>query len=234
MFAMIEINMLPMERRQKEQTPLPVYLSLVGGVALLSTFLFLWLYQGIRVGQLREEQERVRARLTEINQNFAAAEDLEHQIQENQNRLETILDIHEGKIFWYQKLGWLAGLMPAQVWLESLQFSESSRATGPRTAAGPQLTMECASEGSLDTVNEFVAGMRESTNFIYHFGPPGSRGGITTTEDRDVPGRFILNFDLVLPLRPNEFQAAREAQQQPAPAGRPAGRPAAPQRPAGR
>lgn len=200
---MIEINLLPPQYRSVERTPMPVFLGLIGGLAMIGVALgFLGVM--IRAAQRAEEekiqltQERDRKKVE-----AAAVDQLQRDIQEAQGRVDTVLGIAESKIYWGMKLDQLVRIIPPTVWIDSLNMQQRPN--------GGELKLACNARGvGLNRFTEFTQALRSDTNFFYHFDAIlASTINVVPTDQKTFIDAEYLQFPMTLPLGQVELGGPR-------------------------
>ena len=199
---MIEINLLPPQYRSVERTPLPVFLGLIGALAMIGVaFVFLMVMQ--RSAQKAEEDlSRYQAERENKKKQAAEVDQLQRDIQEAQGRVETVLNIAESKIYWAMKLDQMVKVFPQGVWIDSLSMSQK--------AGGGELKLACNARGTgFNRFTEFTQALRGDTNFFYHFdGINASTINVVPTSKEFVDQEY-LQFPMSLPLRQVEVGGPR-------------------------
>jgi Tfp pilus assembly protein PilN len=200
---MIEINLLPPQYRSVERTPLPVFLGLVGALALIGGA-FVTLMVEVKAAQHAEEQRVGLTKERDDKKKQAEQVDqLQRDIQEAQGRVDTVLNIAESKIPWAIKLDELMRILPEQtIWLDSLSFTQRP--------TGGEMKLQCNARGTgLDRFTNFKQALRSDTNFFYHF---DSVDAPIIQVVRAGPQYFdqeFLQFTMTLPIRQVEIGGPR-------------------------
>lgn len=192
---MIEINLLPPQYRAVERTPLPVFLGLLAGIALIGGAVVLMLMTVRESQQLKETKESAQVRLDAAitaSQEFDA---LQKKINGAQGRIDTVLNIGESRMPWSIKLEQFVQIMPQDVWIDGLDFARRPDGSG-------DMRFKVNARGTaLKTVTEFKHTLRSSTNFYYHFDRINVREVIVKKSPPGYADPEYLSFEMVLPLR---------------------------------
>lgn len=201
---MIEINLLPPQYRSVERTPLPVFLGLIGGLALIGVA-FISLMIMVKAAQRAEETRLVKAKERDDKKKQAEAVDqLQRDIQEAQGRVDTVLGIAESKVPWAIKLDQLMRILPENViWIDSLSIVQ-------RTSGG-ELKLQCNARGTgPDRVTMFKQMLRSDTNFFYHFEDVSvPMIQVQRTTGKTYYDQEFLTFTMTLPIRQVELGGPR-------------------------
>lgn len=129
---MIEINLLPLERRPVERTPLPRFLLLVVGVVLITLELFygayLWV---IEVPKTRSELRDVQRTRADMKEEADKVDELENEIDQLSARHRAVINLvtERNKRIWSPVLDQLdePEVLPEQVWLTKFDFKPPQR-----------------------------------------------------------------------------------------------------------
>jgi Tfp pilus assembly protein PilN len=160
---MIEINLLPPQYRAVERTPLPIFLTLVGGLLLVAGSLVALAWATRDARKAEELKGNLTAERNEKKKQAQVVDQLEEEIKEAQGRVDTLLNIAESKIYWAQKLEQLVRSLPASVWIDSLSISQKQPGVG-------EVKLVCNARGTgFNKLAELKQSLRGDTNFFYHF-----------------------------------------------------------------
>jgi Tfp pilus assembly protein PilN len=159
---MIEINLLPPQYRAVERTPLPIFLSIIGGL-LLTGGALTGLFLASKAAQSAKElQENLVAERDTKKAQAAVVDQLEQEIKEAQGRVDTLLNIAESKIYWAMKLDQFVKILPPSVWLDSIVINSKGGTGEMKLVANARGT-------GFNRLAELKQALRNDTNFFYHF-----------------------------------------------------------------
>jgi Tfp pilus assembly protein PilN len=199
---MIEINLLPPQYRSVERTPLPVFLSLIGGLVLIGAAFFGLLIMVKSAQRADEERGQLEALRDKKKKEAEAVDQLQRDIQEAEGRVNTVLGIAESKIYWAIKLEQLMRVLPDYVWFDSLSIA--SRPTGG------ELRLACNARGTgLERFTSFKQALRTDTNFFYHFDGIEAPVINVVKAGKDYFDQEYLQFQMSLPVRQVELGGPR-------------------------
>ncbi len=151
---MIEVNLLPTDMRRVEHTPLPRFMTIIIGTALvMATAAFGVIINLRKVPDLNAKQAAL-VKDIGISQPTAAAYDkLQDEISDARSRKQAIAEIWRTRIIWSRKLSQLAQMTPPGVGLTSIKLEESRSSGSRELETGGTLTLESILAGSdLDRV----------------------------------------------------------------------------------
>jgi len=153
---MIEIDLLPEEYRRPEMTPLPRRLVIFIGAALVSICLFvlIWLHFILLPG-LRNQRDNLIDYEKERAEKAQQYEELQAEINQFNQRKQTIEQIWQARTLWAPKLDQLCDLVPPYIWLFQLSLQEPHMA---EKDVGGKLILDCRSQGP--DANHFAEFMR--------------------------------------------------------------------------
>ncbi len=123
---MLRVNLLPPDRRQRERTPLPRFIILLIGVALITTELAVCGYGYMEWLELLREQERLQAQKEEQQPKVEEFQELKRDIQQLQQRQEVLNEIRpdglKEKYQWSYAIDQLFEVIDQTpgVWIENL------------------------------------------------------------------------------------------------------------------
>ncbi|GAI90425.1 unnamed protein product, partial [marine sediment metagenome] len=143
---MIEVNLLPQELRRVEHTPLPRFLVIIAGTALVGVILAFGAIMNLR--KLPDLRGREMALVTEIAS--AARSVREHdlllgQLEEVKQRKRAIAEIWRARIIWSRKLEQFSEMIPKFIGIEKLTLEEARRsAQGNQNGGYLNLGSVCA------------------------------------------------------------------------------------------
>ncbi len=145
---MIEINLLPPELRPVERTPLPRFLVLCVGAALIVAGVFALVSMYVRgIPSLKRKISGLETKIAEKQTQAVEHDRLQIEIADIGKRQRAIQTIWESRTLWWEKLDQLVTLVPEYVGLESLAFrpgaARASRVKGKGPQSAGKLTMSC-------------------------------------------------------------------------------------------
>lgn len=192
---MIEINLLPEERRPVERTPLPRLISIFAGVILgFVQVLFLIQYYMISIpNRLTDIRDK-----TNDRDAFKAQADrvdgIEQSIQKLEKVRKTLGELESDRVCWARILDRLADSFPEGLWLKelSISYDRAGPLRGQLASKYYSLKMSGFAAGDTDTdqrrnVTEFIRKL--SQNFLAKGMPPtgtGPAGPASDTFDYDA------------------------------------------------
>jgi hypothetical protein len=185
---MIEVNLLPIELRRVEHTPLPRFLVIIIGTAVVLSLTSVGLIVNKRtVPDLRMKENGL---IGDIGRSQVAAKTYDKILDEiaaTQDRKTAIAEVWRTRIIWSEKLAQIAEMTPAFVGLTQLSLDESRQSGNGADTSGGTLTMEAICAGT-DTAR--IANVRR----IY-------QGQYPLAENRDpwVGKKFYGSFQDLLP-----------------------------------
>jgi Tfp pilus assembly protein PilN len=196
---MIEINLLPPQYRPVERTPLPLFLSFVGGIVLVGAALLFYVALVKSTSTLMSERESAATKCGKLEKIANEADRLEKEVKEAGARIDTLFMISQSKIFWSRKLDQLVIVRPASIWLDSITLTE-----GKKEEPGV-LVLGCNSRGGdFAKVEAFLIMLRKDDNFIYNFQDAYSLGVDRVDPGEEFKEREIVKFQVNLPIKPPE------------------------------
>lgn len=138
---MIKVNLLPIEKRKAEGTPLPRFIAILGGVVasllLIVGFAYLWL----QTGAVDREIGDLDSQIAQAKQKTQQKNALEAQVKSLRGRNDAIVAIEKSRsVLWAERLDRLAQVLDKQarkVWLTQIKGTDTPTAgPGPATPAG--------------------------------------------------------------------------------------------------
>lgn len=202
---MIEINLLPPQYRSVERTPLPVFLSLIGGLALIGAAFVGLLLMMKAVQRAEEAKSQITAERDKKKKLAEEVDQLERDIAEAKGRVDTVLGIADSKIFWGIKLDQLMRILPEGViWIDSLSIVQRP--------TGGELRLECNAKGvDLQRFTGWKQTLRQDTNFFYHFdGISAPVINVVKAGKEYAADLEYLQFSMSLPIRQVELSGPRK------------------------
>lgn len=208
---MIRIDLLPSEYRRAERTPMALFLSTVGLVALATSALAGCAYAWFTVvGGARADVQNARELLASKQPQSAYCDALEKEKKEYTARLDHIKSFGNSRILWTKKLDQLASIIdspPEQdrhmVWLQSL----SVRMEGTRDR-GLHMKGKSAT-GQLKKLSDFNSDLKTMPFFAEFNGVSVPAGKVVTEDDFDPAAAW--EFEAALTLHDTEAQSANKA-----------------------
>lgn len=215
---MIEVNLLPEDRRPVERTPLPRFLVIVGGVIGICIEVLIAYSLYARTQREREVIGTLRLRRDAAQKQVDAVDDFQKKIDGYNKRKREIEKLANDRRLWGPILYRLCDpeVLPPKIWFKSLRL-EAKR--GPRGTADTSTlviegyawsTDEGDNAGRLQALRSFINRLGTNTpHFSEHFkGQPEITGNIdivqvqkTAKSPKDVPVQ-ALSFKISMPLQP--------------------------------
>ncbi|MFH1023576.1 MAG: hypothetical protein V1809_09330 [Planctomycetota bacterium] len=151
---MIRINLLPVELRHVERTPLPVFISLVAGVILSCVATVAFAVGVVKLGDKRNELESVKRELENQKLIAAKVDELERKMRQSVQWRSTFQEIKGRRIEWAPHFDEICDICPGHTWLTGIKINrEVVDAKGKLTQAGT-VVLNCY---SLDPREEVLA-----------------------------------------------------------------------------
>ena len=148
---MIEVNLLPVELRRVERTPMPRLLTILAGTILaMTTAAFAVVVNLRKVPDLRHGESTLVVEIKGLKKQEKEYEHLVGCIEEFRDRKSAIAEIWRKRVEWAEKLSQLCDLTPRHVGLKEikLQASRESRQTTGKETAGGTLVLDSISAGA--------------------------------------------------------------------------------------
>jgi len=220
---MIEVNLLPQEYRRPERTPLPRFIVILVGVALVAGLGAFLMKKFMDVRYEKNRQQELNQRLDLLKQFVDKYNKLISQKREIEVRMSAIETIWQSRLYWAVKLDQLADLVPGYVGLRNLRLEEPrSLARTAAGLAGGTLSMSCISasenerrlanfrrilKGEIPPLNKVVP---EDMGKIFYKDFEGEIEdfGYKITETDDYEEKEYIEFRLRMGLKPRGQQAA--------------------------
>ncbi|MDA8431711.1 MAG: PilN domain-containing protein [Nitrospiraceae bacterium] len=179
---MIKINLLPVKKKKKAK-PLPTFLIVTVGVALLSIAVVAYLnyFFGSRVEQREATVSKNEQTLKDLEKKIKAVDDYEKRNADYKKRKDLIEQLGKNTAIPVRILDELSTVLPAGVWLTSLNID------------GDNINMRCTAFSNTDVVN-FVNNLKAAKLFsdVYlQESVQAQEGGFT-----------IYNFGLTCKVKP--------------------------------
>jgi Tfp pilus assembly protein PilN len=198
---LIEINLLPLEYRVQERTPLGLFLTIIAGICVVGAI-------GVYELDLRKKLSNAQAdneRLTKERDTWKAEKEkvdaLRERIKKAELRQNTIIEISQSKIAWAQKLAQFGAIMKdyPKFWIERLNLA--------RSGTGGTLTLNFYAVGdNLRDIATFRERVIQDTNFWYHFDKFDSPRQTITAKGGGPLGKYnaydgpVMYFDVNIPV----------------------------------
>lgn len=133
---MIAVNLIPLELRKIDATPLPRRLTIFGGVALNAVALVVALtYFFANIPALQSKKQNIQSQIYQANtikkveQRYTA---LTTQKKDFEQRRTTIDQIEKARVMWAKKLDQLWDLVPPDMWLSDIRLEEPPKSVKGR------------------------------------------------------------------------------------------------------
>jgi Tfp pilus assembly protein PilN len=212
---MIEVNLLPLELRRVEHTPLPRFLVIIIGTAVVLTMAAVGSIISLRtVPDLRARDNSLTSDIGRSQVAAAAYDKILDQIAETQDRKTAIAEVWRTRIMWSEKLSQIAEMTPAFVGLTELTLEESRQTGRGGEENGGTLTLQSICAG---TDHSRIANVRRIFQGQYRVAENsdpwvGKRfygsfqdllpTGTQMVEVKDCVETEALKFSLEMPLKP--------------------------------
>jgi len=198
--AMIRINLLPIEARKADSTPLPRLLVTLGGTAMIGVLFFciLWVYLAAVPGQ--KSLKRTKETLLHQQQEVALkADQIEQRIHEYRSRAAAVKEIDGTRTLWAPQVDWLCELIPEDIWLTNLTVKEPALRSNKASESGPTVTLKafCSSTDEA-RVASFLKTVQLHPLFARYY---QSAEWTTVTKSETKTGE-ILGFSVSLIMKP--------------------------------
>jgi len=222
---MIEVNLLPLELRRVERTPLPRFLVIIIGTAVvMATSAVAMVVNWRTLPDLRSKESTL---LSDIGRSEAQAMDhdrLLDQIAETQDRKKAIAEVWRTRIMWSEKLAQVAEMTPAFIGLTEVKLDEPRSSGRAGQEDGGTLTIQSICAGA---DHSRVANVRRIFLGQYRVADSsdpwvGKRffgsfqdllpTGTQAIEVKDFVETEALKFSLVMPLKPASARLAEALQ----------------------
>jgi Tfp pilus assembly protein PilN len=225
---MIEVNLLPEEYRRAERTPLPRFIVILVGVALVASLGLFLTKKYLDVKEARNDKAAKEKALQGYQDDIAQYNELVAKINEIKVRTTAIEAIWQSRLYWAVKLDQLADLVPNYVGLTGLKLEEPRGIVrGRGEAGGGNLFMSCISasenerrlanfrrvlKGEIQPFSPDVPKDMGETFFLDFTGEIEDYGyKVTEAEDYEEKEYIEFNLELTLKARGHEQPGARPA-----------------------
>lgn len=214
---MIEVNLLPEDRRPVERTPIPRFLTILAGVA---GFCIEGVFLLLLIGLFPEKRNALRdlnLRLQQAEDRVKQVKEIEARIADIKKRRDRVEKLYNDRRVWAPILYRLCdpGLLPSRVWFKRLELVKS-RTAGPRGGETQTLLIDgyawAADENDeaamLQAYLDFLEKLREPyPQFTEYFAGAPELGRVEMVKlsaVREAPAdapKQALAFSLRLPLK---------------------------------
>lgn len=210
---MTRLNLMPVELRRKESTPLKILLPAIAMilVGVLLGFAWAWLHFGELSNTrfaLAELENTVASKQPQVK--YAAA--LKSEAADFDARTQTIREIANSRIRWTPKLDQLFDVVcgageppPWLVMFENLEVKTGASSPGLKGAAGDTMTVKgrCFDERNpLQRFNLFHDSLTHSEFFVPDFAAINNPAGHSTDSDDGLTPTHAWSVDLTMTMKP--------------------------------
>ena len=159
---MIKVNLLPIEKRKAESTPLPRFVAILGGVVVVLLMgvaaAFFWMQSSL----LDKELTDLDGQIAEAKTKTAEKNSLEMKVKQQKARGDAIDSIEKSRqVLWAERLDRIAQVLDKQarkVWMTSIKGTDNPGGAAGGPAAGPgggkapvvEATLEVACKSTKD------------------------------------------------------------------------------------
>jgi Tfp pilus assembly protein PilN len=226
---MIEVNLLPLELRRVEHTPLPRFLVVIlGTAAVMATGAVGMVVNWRTLPDFRTRESTLVSDISRSELQAGAYNRLLEQIAETQDRKKAIAEVWRTRIMWSEKLAQIAEMTPTFVGLTELKLEEGRATTRVGQEEGGTLTIQSLCAGADHSRVANVRRIFQGQYRVAESSDPwlGKRffgsfqdllpTGTQMIEVKDCVETEALKFSLVMPLKAasvrlaEALQAARE------------------------
>jgi Tfp pilus assembly protein PilN len=173
---MIEINLLPEERRPVERTPIPRLITILVGVFLVCIEGVLFIYFHSRLGPMRSVLRNIGFDLTQVLKDVETVQQIRQEIGEFAKRKADIQKLTHDRRLWAPILNRLCDpeLLPDMVWYRKVSV-QKGKAARRGEVAPDELVVEAYARGEdgysmRRTANEFLKNLQKPhAGFSEHF-----------------------------------------------------------------
>jgi Tfp pilus assembly protein PilN len=219
------INLLPLEYRKKEMTPIVVLLPLLSAITLIVAVAFYWSW--LRFGELstaKGELEELTALYDSKKPRLNYLDALKSEEDDYRNRAQTIETIAASRILWTRKLDELCDVVAKGkggdsylVWLHSLeakpQLTRGRRGKGP--PPGPRVEIEGLSfsdDDALRAFNNFHEVLTGSDFYLPDFVSINKPAGKSVEMDDEFTPRKAWTIKLSMDMKGLDASEKRSVQ----------------------
>ena len=121
---MIRINLLPKDLQQAARTPVKLFATFVGCVAITLVCGCVYAYLWFNSLVLQERMERKREEVEHLKATAAEVDSLLDDIEDYKERERAIISIKTNRILWSKKLDEMVTLTPNNIWIIRLTMNE--------------------------------------------------------------------------------------------------------------
>jgi Tfp pilus assembly protein PilN len=144
---MIRVNLLPEEYRKVESTSLSLFLLFLLGVIFVALAFVFWLYLSVEGNSIKTRLQSREAYLEKVKEDAKFAAKLKADLDQYDKRLNTIMAIRAGRIYWSKKLNLLVNDTSHKIWFVSVRMHQTDPITrrdqASRAADGGYLELKC-------------------------------------------------------------------------------------------
>lgn len=149
---MIRINLLPKELQHAARTPVKLFMTALGGIALSLILVCVYIYFWFNVIVLNERAERKREEVAHLQKSAAEVDALLDDIADYKQREKAIIGIKTNRILWSKKLDELTRITPNYIWIVRMHMLEYEPSEykwdKPETIRGGYMKLKCYCLGS--------------------------------------------------------------------------------------
>jgi len=181
---MIEVNLLPEDRRPVERTPLPRFLAIIAGVIGFSVEGILLVMMVLAIPRKQQNLTDVELRITNAQKNLTQIEEYEDRIEEVKARKRQIDNLDRHRRIWAPLLHRLSAsdVLPANIWYREVELKAGKAARGK--TAPKELYLRgyargnagSSEEGNVNAmfqaaqaIRDFVGKLKKDKNFAEEF-----------------------------------------------------------------
>ena len=216
---MIEINLLPLERRPVERTPMPRLITILVGVALVSAEVFFSLILFFYTIPLRTADLDAKKRILATKEETAKqADELEKSIAEVDERGKVVRGLYELRRTWTPIFDHLdeASILPDEVWLTNFEVTPPTDKPGVGKLIG-----YARGKTPTTTIGKFLAALQADEYFKEAFSKIDFRGvkevALKSAAKQDKAGVKNLpavasEFEVALEIKPPQVAAEKKSE----------------------
>jgi len=146
---MIEVNLLPAELRRVERTPLPRFLVIMVGTAvIMATGAFGVVVNWRTVPDLKAKESALTADITPSERQAEVYDKLVQGINETEIRKKAIAEVWRTRILWSEKLSQMAAMTPGFIGFKEVKLDEVRGGSRAEQESGGQLTIDSLCAGA--------------------------------------------------------------------------------------
>lgn len=204
---MLKINLLPLERRHKDKTPILRLLAIYAAVVLSLVVLFWDVASYLKIGRGRQELDNQKKELVILKEATRGFDVVQKEVNNLKKRTETIETIQASRSFlWWETIDQLLDVIcdNPKVWLVSLEgggLSSKSRSkpgqTGQQIEA--ELKFDCLSAGlDINLMTNFRTILKNHPGLKADFPVINEPPEFEATVQTDYKEGYALRFDITL------------------------------------